>query len=147
MSKQSRISNPQRRMAAAILKCGTNRIWVDPAKDLSTKQAITRADVRRLIGKGVIRKEPVKHVVAGPKFRKQRIGSRKGKMGARIGKKTLWLKMVRPQRDQLRKLKAENKLVEGGYRKIYRMIKGGMFRSRSHLMFYLKDKKLLREGQ
>lgn len=48
----------QRRIAAELLKCGENRVWIDPEKVDEVASAITREDIRRLIKEGVIRKNP-----------------------------------------------------------------------------------------
>ncbi|HQN90669.1 MAG TPA: 50S ribosomal protein L19e, partial [Methanoculleus sp.] len=50
----------QRRMAAAILKCGVNRVWFDPERQADIEAAISRNDLRELIGEGAIRANPVK---------------------------------------------------------------------------------------
>lgn len=128
----------QRRLAAKILKCGENRIWL--ATDPRIKKAITRADIRRLIEDGLIKKMPIKHLAKKQVKKRKKAGSRKGAKGARQGKKEIWLKVVRPQRKLLRQLKLEKKISSTIYRKTYRMIKGGVFRSKHHMLEYLKEK-------
>ncbi len=123
-------------MAAQILKCGESRIWIDPNSP-RVKQAITRKDVRNLIKDKIIRKKPSAVKKTSEKKRKRGPGSRKGAAGARTGKKSRWLKTVRPQRVLLRQLKAEGKI--SNYRKVYRLIKGNMFRSKQHLIAYLQE--------
>ncbi len=142
MGKQSRVANPQRRIAAALLKCGASRVWMEPTAAMKIGKAITRADVRRLIKQGTIKKlsEHVPSPSAGP--RRQDIGSRKGARGARSGLKDGWLKIIRPQRSMLRELKPN--FQPGAYRRLYRLVKGGAFRSRAHLKIYVDEKKLLR---
>ncbi|MFQ6010161.1 MAG: 50S ribosomal protein L19e [Candidatus Aenigmatarchaeota archaeon] len=142
--RQHSTSNSQRKLAAKILKCGVNRVWMDPSAAPRIKKAITRSDIRGMIDDGIIKKLPVKkrkRIV----YRKQRTGSRKGRKGAREGKKTDWLKMVRPQRKLLLEYKKDGKLKPLAYRKVYRKIKGGGFRSRAHLKTYLKENNLLIE--
>ena len=134
----------QRNLASKILKCGAERVWIDP-KNEKVKQAITRRDVRRFIKEGVIKKLPVRKAKAKEEKGQQKAGSRKGSLLSRLGKKTEWLKVVRPQRTLLRELKEKKQLKPLAYRKIYKMIKGNAFRSRAHLMSYLKDKELLKE--
>ena len=143
MANQSRISNSQRRMAASLLKCGTRKVWMDPAKAEKIGQAITRGDVRRLIGEGAIKKHRNKAKHAKEEKSKQRMGSRKGSRQTRAGAKEGWLKAVRPQRKLLKELKP--KLPPKQYRKLYMMIKGGSFRSKAHMMLYLKERKLVSE--
>jgi len=137
--------NLQKKLAAKILKCGVNRIWID-SKDEKVSQAITRRDIRRFIKEGAIKKLPLKKRLKHEEKRQQRTGSIKGAKGARIGKKTEWLKVIRPQRKLLKELKDKKQLQSHAYRKIYKMVKGNVFRSKAHLMLYLKEKKLIKEG-
>ena len=97
--------------------------------------------INLLLGKQIV-KEIVFRVGKVEK-KQQKTGSRKGSRGARIGKKTDWLRIVRPQRRMLKELKEKEKLKPHVYRKVYKMIKGNAFRSKAHLMSYLKDKELL----
>ncbi len=138
--------NLQKKLAAKILKCGVEKIWIDP-KNEKVKQAMTRKDIRRFIKEGVIKKLPNKKKPKRKIKKKQqrRTGSRKGSRKARVGKKTEWLKVVRPQRRLIKELKEKGKLKPHVYRKIYKMIKGNAFRSKAHLMSYLKNKELLKE--
>jgi|SRR3989338_8704030 len=133
----------QRRLASRILDCGESRVWIDPAAAVKVSQAITRSDIRGLIAAGAIKRikeKSTKHKLHG----KQGAGSRKGTKKARTGNKTAWLKIVRPQRALLHELRKEKKIGKE-YRKIYLMIKGNSFRSKAHLMNYLKEKKILKE--
>jgi len=139
--------NLQRKLAAKILKCGVEKVWIDP-KNEKVRQAITRRDIRRFVKEGIIKKLPdKKKTKRKAKKRQQKTGSRKGSVGARLGKKTIWLRIVRPQRRLLKGLKEKGKLKPLAYRKVYKMIKGNAFRSKAHLMSYLKDKELLKEEQ
>jgi len=137
--------NLQRKIAAKVLKCGVEKVWIDP-KNEKVRQAMTRRDIRRFIKEGIIKKLPdKKKTKRKTKKRQQKAGSRKGSRGARLGKKTSWLRIVRPQRRLLKELKDKGQLKPLAYRKIYKMIKGSAFRSKAHLMSYLKDKELLKE--
>ncbi len=138
------MSNLQRKIAARILKVGKNRIWIDP-KNEKIKLAITRKDVRRFIKEGFIKKMPAKRRAKNEEKRQQRRGSIKGYRGARFGRKTEWLKIVRPQRKLLKELRTTKKIKPRIYRQAYRLVKGRSFRSRSHLLSYLKDKGFLKE--
>lgn len=138
------MSSLQKKLAAKILKCGVNRVWINP-KNEKVKRAITRNDIRRFIKEGEIKKIPVKKKTKSKKKRQQKTGSRKGAKGARQRKKSDWLRIVRPQRRLLKELKEQKKLKLYAYRKIYRMVKGNMFRSKKHLMKFLKEKGYLSE--
>jgi len=138
--------NLQKKLAAKVLKCGIKRVWINP-KNEKVKQAITRRDIRRFIKEGVIKKIPAKKRTKKIKRKQQKTGSRKGAKGARRGKKTSWLKIIRPQRRLLKEFKNKNQLKPYAYRKVYKLVKGGMFRSKAHLKMYLDDKKLLERGE
>jgi len=133
----------QRRLAAKILKCGVNRIWIDP-KNEKVKLAVTRKDVRRFIKEGFIEKLPEKKRVRGFEKTQQRRGSIKGSKFARTGKKDAWLKVVRPQRKLLKQYRSDKQIDSKAYRRVYKLIKGNSFRSRHHLESYLKDKGLIK---
>ena len=79
----------QRRMAASIIGCGLNRLWLDPEKATDIKDAVTRADVRELISEGVIKAHQKKGVSRGrarAKIEKRSYGHCKGP-GRRRGAK------------------------------------------------------------
>ena len=139
----------QRRLAANLLKCGENRIWISPTHRQEVEKAITREDVRSLISKGLIKKKQIKGVsrvrareIAAKKKKGQRKGhgSRKGKKTARLPKKQAWMIKIRAQRRLLRTMKDTGDIARSTYRKFYMLAKGGFFRSKAHLMLYLKGK-------
>ncbi len=134
----------QKKLAAKVLKCGIDRVWIDP-KNEKVKKAITRKDIRRFIKEGVIKKLPKKKKAKKEKRKRKGRGSIKGARGARERKKEAWLKVVRPQRKLLKELKKNGKIDSRNYRKVYRLIKGGMFRSRAHLLSYLRENEMLKE--
>ncbi len=142
MAKQLRHGGLQRRLAAELLKCGVSRIWMEPTAASKISRAITRSDVRRLIAEGLIKTKEGKWMRASA-HRRQDIGSRKGRRGARAGKKERWLKIARPQRKLLLDIKKSLKMLE--YRKLYRLVKGGSFRSKAHLKSYIQEKGLTKE--
>lgn len=144
----------QRRMAAAILKCGQGRIWIDPDRTDDVAAAVTRSDVRRLVSGGAIEKMPAQGVSRGrarhdaaqrAKGRQRGQGSRKGKATARRPKKERWVQLIRPIRDELRKLRDDGKIDARTYRSYYLRAKGGQFRSRAHLVSHLKMEGVLKE--
>ncbi len=143
-----------KKLAASILKCGVTKIWIDPEKIEEAEKTITREDVRKLIEKGVIKKreeekerhpEAKKKQLQKKKGRRRGPGSRKGARGAREGEKTEWLRKVRAQRRLIKILRDKGVIDRRTYRKIYLMIKGGAFKSKKHLLTYLKDHELLKE--
>lgn len=72
-------------------------------------------------------------------------GSRKGAKGARTPKKEKWMNTIRPLRKMLKELRENEKIERSAYRKLYRMAKGGAFRSRNHMKLYMKEHGILAE--
>jgi len=145
----------QRRMAALILKCGANRVWISPDKLEEVQEKITRGDIREAIAKNWIQKKPVvgqsrarvrHHRRQRAKGRQRGVGSRKGATNARDPRKRRWIRVIRPIRVYLSELRAEGKIDARTYRKYYRQAKGGMFKGRAHLDQHLRAGGLLKGG-
>ncbi len=139
----------QRRVAASILKVGEGRVWFDPDDLESISQAFTRADVRNLIFSGAIQARPITGIsryrakkikAQKAKGRRSGHGKRTGTKNARFSKKRRWISTIRPIRTKLNELRASDKLDRKVYRKLYRMSKGGIFRNKSHLESYIKER-------
>ncbi len=144
----------QRRMAAELLKCGVNRVWIDPNRMEDASDAITRADVRILIDAGTITALQKKGISRGrtnynraqrDKGRQRGHGSRRGRKGARKPSKETWMQMIRPVRKRLKELRDAGKIDTATYRKYYLKAKGGVFKSRPHLDSHLKTEGILKE--
>ncbi|MBC7128763.1 MAG: 50S ribosomal protein L19e [Thermoplasmatales archaeon] len=137
----------QRRIAADLLKCGENRVWMNPEKIEEIKKAVTRRDIENLINMGLIKKEEKKGISRGrarkramqkKKGRRKGHGSRKGKAGARLPSKNRWIKTIRPIRAYLRELRDKGIINEKTYRLYYRRAKGGQFKNKAHLKLHLQ---------
>ena len=138
----------QRRLATDLLKCGIHRVRIDPEKLEDVAEAITREDVKRLIKDGVIWKEQKKGVsrarVRARKRKKRGPGSRKGRKHSRVSRKELWMMRVRAQRKRLRELRDKGLITKTVYRRVYRMVKAGAFKSIAAMMEHLEQNKLIR---
>lgn len=146
----------QRRLAASLLKCGLGRVWIDPASQEELADAVTRADVRSAIKAGVIRRLAIRGTsrararVRAAEIAKGRHagpGSRRGTPSSRLPRKDRWMRRIRAQRDLLKELRQGRKITPTVYREFYRRAKGGMFRSRAHLVVNLKLAGHLAEGK
>jgi len=137
----------QKRLAANILKVGQSRVVMDPDHFEDIKNAITRSDIRKMINHGYIKvkKTKVKKPDLYKKKRKKGAGRRKGAKGAKVTKKRDWINTIRPLRRMLKDLRDKGTIDSRTYRNTYMLIKSGMFRSRSHLKLYLKQKGVLSE--
>ena len=143
----------QRRMAAELLKCGAERVWIDPNDMESLEDAITRADIRIAIHNGTIKRLPIHGQSRGrtryrraqrAKGRRRGPGSRKGASNARDPRKLRWIRTIRPLRELLRELRDTGKIDTRTYRTYYRQAKGGMFKGRVHLEQHLRSAGLLK---
>jgi large subunit ribosomal protein L19e len=139
----------QKKLAADILKVGQSRVVMDPEHLEDIKNAITRADIRKMISHGYIKVKPtkIKRPELYPKKRKKGQGKRKGSLGAKVNKKRRWINTIRPLRRMIKELRDKGTIDKTTYRKTYILIKSGAYRSRSHLKLYLKQKGLLHEGR
>ncbi len=137
-----------------MLKCGENRVWIDPNRAEDVSDAITRADVRTLIASGAVSSRQKKGVSRGRaefqlaqrrKGRQRGQGSRRGRKGARKPSKERWMQTIRPIRRKLKELRESGKIDTATYRKYYLKAKGGVFKSRPHLEAHLKTEGILKE--
>jgi large subunit ribosomal protein L19e len=137
-------------IAARVMDVGTTRVRIRDAE--KAVKAMTRDDIRSLINQGAIEALPVTGVsrfrakaLAAKKKKGRRTGrgTRHGSVKTRTDPKGQWLRQVRALRRQLNVMKPG--LNEGAYRKLYMMVKGGYFRSKSHLALYVEEKGLAKK--
>ena len=145
-------ASSQKRIAAEIMKCGISRVRIKQTEEV--EEALTREDIRGLIKKGVIwsiQKKGTSKFASKKKLEQKKKGRmrgpgrRKGTKGARKNDKTKWIEKVRPLRKLLSELREAEQISRENYGILYRRIKGGFFRNKSHLMYYLKDHDMLKD--
>jgi large subunit ribosomal protein L19e len=133
----------QKRMAAELLKCGVSRVKFDPERLEDVEDAITRADVRMLIKDGVIFKEKAKGVSrARVEERRKGPGSRKGGKYSTLSRKRRWILKVRAQRRYIAHLRDTGYIEKKVYRRLYKLVKAGVFKSVAAIEEYIKVNKL-----
>lgn len=142
----------QKRLAAQIFDCSPDRVVFAEDRLDDIKQAITKRDLRLLIGDGAITKKPTnatskvrarKIKVQKSKGRRKGEGSRKGKFNTHFNSKKTWMNTIRVKRAFL-KLLLEKKLIDRkSYRDLYLKSKGGYFRSKRHIKLYLDEHDLI----
>ncbi len=144
----------QRRMAASIMKCGGTKVWMDPDRLEEIAKAVTRNDVLILVNGGAIKSIPKQGNSRGrhkyvlnqrKKGRRTGQGSRKGPKHARLPKKELWIRTIRPIRTYLKELRQDAKIDAHTYRQYYRKAKGGVFRNKQHLKSHLLTDNIIKE--
>ena len=137
----------QRRLAAQLLKAGTNRVWIDPNRIEDVEVAITRAEIRKLIHEGAIRQLPAKGVsrARARVLRKKKReglrrgpGTREGSSTAKITKKDAWMLRIRALRRKLNEWKANRTIADDSYRQLYRRASSGTFSSIADMERYAK---------
>ena len=143
----------QKRLAASILKVGVNRVWIDPEEIEEVSRAITRDSVRQLIDQGIIKAKPETGISSyrSKKIKEQKAkgkrkgrGSIKGAKKARNPKKKAWMTTIRALRGELKDMRDADQIDPTTYRKLYKMAKGGAFKSKSYMKSYARDHELLK---
>ena len=133
----------QRRLAASVLKCGKNRVWLDPEEATKLGDASTRVDIRTLVRNGLIRKKNVeihsrsranKRMMEKRKGRHMGIGKRRGTKNARMPEKILWIRKIRTLRRLLKKYRSQGKIDSTLYKELYLLSKGNMFKNKKVLI-------------
>lgn len=144
-----------RRLAAAELKVGESRVWINPDPEVAGEiaDAITHEDIRSQIDSGNIKAKPKKgnsRARFRAKAEKRAYGHRKGHghrrgaKGARTPSKEQWMAKIRALRRRLTELREGGQIDRHTYRMLYRKSKGGEYRSTAHLNAYIKAKGLSR---
>jgi large subunit ribosomal protein L19e len=109
----------QKRLAAAVLKCGKRKIWLDPNESIEISNANSRQNIRKLARDGLIIRKPshavsrfrVREMVAAKRVgRHSGIGKRKGTADARMPSQVVWIRRMRVLRRLLRKYRASGKI-------------------------------------
>mmetsp|Transcript_75125 Transcript_75125/g.92311 ORF Transcript_75125/g.92311 Transcript_75125/m.92311 type:complete len:212 (+) Transcript_75125:3-638(+) len=133
----------QKRLAAAVLKCGKKRVWIDPNETNEVAQANSRKNIKKLFKGGLIMKRQV-HMHS--RFRVKKIheekrrgrhtgtGKRKGKAGARMPAKVIWMRRQRVFRRLLKKYRENKKITKEIYHKFYLAAKGNQFKNKNVLV-------------
>ena len=124
-----------------------------PEQIEEVSRAITREGVKQLINNGAIKAKPKKGIssyrskkIAEHKSKGKRKGrgSIKGAKYARTPKKQQWMKTIRALRKDLKEMRDADEIDATTYRKLYKMAKGGAFRSKSYMKTYARDHDLIK---
>jgi len=138
----------KRRLAAAVLGVGADRVIFDDEYSDLIQDAITRSTIRGLVGFGAIRVAPEKGVSRGRyrgrlrKLKRGRgAGSTEGTALARNPRKDMWISKVRALRWRLKVAKDRKEISPDAYKRLYKQVKGGQVRGVKHLLDLMKEAK------
>jgi len=139
----------KKRLVSRVTGAGIHRIWFDAEHVDDITDAITRENIRSLLTANTIKVKPFKGTSRG-RAKLKRIqkgkrgttaGSKKGRKGARVGKKQVYVKKVRSLRYLLKISKDRKEITNPQFWSLYKKISGNTVRNKAHLRLLIDEVK------
>lgn len=139
----------KKQLVSRVVGVGLSRIKFDPDSSDDIADAITRDNIRSLITAGTITIKPAGGTSRGrAKFKKRQkqkrgttTGSKKGRKGARVGKKQVYVKKVRALRHRLKVARDRKEITNPQFWELYRKVGGNTVRNNAHLRSLIDETK------
>ena len=132
----------KKQLVSRIVGVGVHRVRFDSDHLDDIADAITRDDIRSLITANTI---TIKSFT-GKSKRGATQGSKKGRKGARVGKKTVYVNKVRALRYILRIAKDRKEITNDVFKAVYKKINGNTIRNKAHLRTVIAEVKDTQES-
>ncbi|MFY9299837.1 MAG: 50S ribosomal protein L19e [Candidatus Nitrosotenuis sp.] len=145
----------KKRLVSRVVGVGQSRIKFDPERSDDIADAITRQNIRGLITSGAITIKPARGTSRGrAKYKKLQkgkrgttTGSKKGRKGARVGKKEVYVMRTRALRYRLKVAKDREEITNPEFWNLYRKIGGNTVRNIAHLRSLIEEIKAHRKSK
>ena len=139
----------KKQLASRVVGVGVHRVRFDSEHLDDIADAITRDDIRSLITANTISIKSFKGTSRGraktKKIQKSKRGatqgSKKGRKGARVGKKTVYVNKVRALRYILKIAKDRKEITNDVFKTVYKKIRGNTIRNKAHLRTVIEEVK------
>ena len=137
----------KKRLVARMYKVGMKRISFDSDHLEDVADAITRDNIRSLLTANTIKIKPIVGTSRG-RTRVKRIqkkkrgtgqGSKKGRKGARVGKKEVYVAKVRALRRRLKVVKDRKEITNKQFWELYKKVGGNTVRNIAHLRTLIEE--------
>ncbi|GKS67220.1 50S ribosomal protein L19e [Nitrosarchaeum sp.] len=137
----------KKRLVARVTGVGIHRVRLDSDYLDDVSDAITRQNIRSLL---TAKKITIKPIVGTSKGRAQMKkaqkhkrgttqGSKKGRKGARVGKKDVYVAKVRSLRRLLKIAKDRKELTNSEFWALYKKVGGNTVRNKAHLRLLMEE--------
>jgi large subunit ribosomal protein L19e len=144
----------KKQLASRVFKVGVNRVHFDSDHLDDVADAITRENIRSLFTANTIRIKPIVGTSRGrakvKKIQKKKRGvgqgSKKGRKGARIGKKEVYVIKVRSLLYRLKIAKDRKEITNKEFWALYKKIGGNTVRNIAHLRTLIDETISKRKG-